>query len=97
MNKRPWHYQENSDRYTHIIRGPNDEYILGMGQRDSLQLEQTARLIVKCVNMYDDLISAVKLSLQESNNNIGHCTDEEDRKYVQSTIEVFEKVLATSK
>lgn len=46
----PWHYQEESDAYTHIIRGPNNEYVCGFSQHANGRAEADARLVVEAVN-----------------------------------------------
>jgi hypothetical protein len=69
-----WEYQENADKYTHIIRGPNNEFILQLPQDSSGKTEARARLIVKCVNAHDDLLAACK-ALAESNEDLGIVID----------------------
>jgi hypothetical protein len=41
----PWHYQENSDAYTHIVRDSADRYICGCSQDSGGNAERNARLI----------------------------------------------------
>lgn len=31
----PWHYQEESDAYTHIVRGPKNEHLVQLRQGTS--------------------------------------------------------------
>lgn len=42
---REWAYQENADAYTHIVRGPNNEFICQLGQDASGKAEARARFI----------------------------------------------------
>ena len=41
----PWTYQEESDAYTHIVRGPNNYFITQLSQDTSGRSEADARLI----------------------------------------------------
>ncbi|EKT4441781.1 hypothetical protein QEK83_002441 [Stenotrophomonas maltophilia] len=41
----PWAYQEDSDAYTHIVRGPNNRFICQLAQTTSSEIEANARLI----------------------------------------------------
>ncbi|MGO4718068.1 hypothetical protein AB4071_02925 [Stenotrophomonas sp. 2MCAF14_2] len=41
----PWAYQEDSDAYTHIVRGPNNRFICQLNQSTSAEIEANARLI----------------------------------------------------
>lgn len=41
-------YQEGSDAYTHIVRGPNNDYILSAPQGRSGRCEADARLAALC-------------------------------------------------
>lgn len=42
---RKWHYQEESDAYTHIVRGPNEKYICGGPQTSKGDVEGDIRFI----------------------------------------------------
>ena len=55
----PWHYQEKSDAYTHIVRS-GDRFILQLSQDTSGEAEATARFIVKAVNSHDALVKALQ-------------------------------------
>lgn len=55
----PWSYQEDSDAYTHIVRGPKGEHIVQLSQDSSGVSEATARLIVCCVNSHEELVEAL--------------------------------------
>lgn len=55
----PWRYQENSDAYTHIIRGPAGEFICSTPQDSSGESEANARLIVHRVNTWEGLREAL--------------------------------------
>jgi len=46
----PWHYQEDSDAYTHIIRGPKNQFVASGPQDSSGRSEADLRFIVQCVN-----------------------------------------------
>lgn len=54
----PWKYQEVSDAYTHIIRGPRNEFICSGPQDSSGATEADMRFIVTACNNYE----ALKLS-----------------------------------
>lgn len=54
--KGPWHYQEVSDAYTHIVRGPNKEFIGSAPQGSKGQDEANARLMAAA----PDLLEALK-------------------------------------
>ncbi len=51
----PWAYQEQSDAYTHIVRGPNNRFICQLSQDSSGESERTARLISAAPEMRDEL------------------------------------------
>ncbi|UQA69574.1 hypothetical protein K1516_16785 [Stenotrophomonas maltophilia] len=51
----PWAYQEQSDAYTHIVRGPNNRFICQLSQDSSGESEKTARLISAAPEMCDEL------------------------------------------
>lgn len=51
----PWVYQEQSDAYTHIVRGPNNRFICKLSQDSSGESERTARLISAAPEMRDEL------------------------------------------
>lgn len=46
----PWHYQEESDAYTHIVRGNGHKYIVAAPQGSKSGQEADCRRIVACVN-----------------------------------------------
>ncbi len=52
----PWAYQERSDSYTHIVRGPNNRFICQLDQTTSAEIEANARLIAAA----PDLLEALK-------------------------------------
>ena len=56
----PWHYQEDSDAYTHIVRGPTGKIIASTAQNSSGEAEANARLIAAAPN----LLSAAKRMLE---------------------------------
>lgn len=41
----PWTYQENSDVYTHIVRGATNSLICQLAQSTHVEIEANARLI----------------------------------------------------
>jgi len=51
----PWHYQEESDAYTHIVRGPTDNFIVQLPQDTSGRAEANARLIAAAPAMLEAL------------------------------------------
>lgn len=55
----PWTYQEDSDAYTHIVRGPNNRFICQLNQSTSAEIEANARLIATAPELLDALIEAV--------------------------------------
>ena len=48
----PWKYQERADEYTHILRGPNDEFILSFPQDSTGKAKSRAAFVVDAVNKY---------------------------------------------
>jgi hypothetical protein len=56
----PWHYQEKSDAYTHIIRGPNNEYVAGFSQHSNGRSEADARLAAAA----PELLEAARVALE---------------------------------
>lgn len=52
----PWHYQERSDAYTHIVRAADNQFVVQMPQDTSGIAEAEARLI----SAAPDLLAAVK-------------------------------------
>lgn len=79
----PWNYQENSDAYTHIIRGLNNEFIIQFSQDTSGKSEANARFIVRACNSYyanhqdatriRELEGALR-KIVEEDNSINHIT-----------------------
>lgn len=55
----PWAYQEDSDVYTHIVRGPGNRFICQLAQTTSAEIEANARLIAAAPELLDALIEAV--------------------------------------
>lgn len=53
--KGPWHYQENSDAYTHIVRGPNQEFIGSAPQGTKGHDEANARLMAASPELLEAL------------------------------------------
>ena len=51
----PWHYQEESDAYTHIVRGPKNVFICQLQQDTTGWAEANARLIAAA----PDLLAAL--------------------------------------
>lgn len=78
----PWHYQEESDAYTHIIRGPHDEYV-ACGPQDSRgKTERDIRYLVQCVNNAQVLQSKHEAEMAELRERLaGPVTDEEVEKH----------------
>ncbi len=64
----PWEYQEESDAYTHIIRGPNDRFIVQFSQDTSGRPEADARFIVLAVNAFDQMREALELAREIAAN-----------------------------
>jgi hypothetical protein len=52
----PWHYQEKSDAYTHIVRDADNRYVCGCSQDSSGNAEANARLVAAA----PDLLEAAK-------------------------------------
>lgn len=57
----PWTYQENSDAYTHIVRGPTNSLICQLAQSMHVEIEANARLIAAAPEMLEALVNADKL------------------------------------
>jgi hypothetical protein len=53
--KGPWNYQEVSDAYTHIVRGPNGEFILSAPQGTSGEDEANTRLAAAAPELLEAL------------------------------------------
>ena len=51
----PWRYQEDSDRYTHIVRSPTNRIVHQGPQHDDAICEANARLIAAAPELYDTL------------------------------------------
>lgn len=49
----PWEYQERSDDYTHIVRGPHERFVVQLSQDTSGVAEANARLIAAAPEMYE--------------------------------------------
>lgn len=97
--KTPWHYQENADAYTHIIRGENDVYILGLSQKYGGTDEANARHIVHCVNMHDELVEALRIVSEGFNtlfDNRNDWTPVELDKHMSDLQQVASDALATA-
>jgi hypothetical protein len=65
----PWTYQENSDAYTHILRGPTNGYILQGRQFSDGSEERKIRFIAEACNNYHSLKQQLS-SLQEENERL---------------------------
>lgn len=53
---RPWAYQENTDAYTHILRGLEDKYILGGSRHSNGRVETDMRLAAEAVTAIEQLL-----------------------------------------
>jgi hypothetical protein len=53
----PWAYQEQSDAYTHIVRGPDNLFICQLSQTTSSEIEANTRLIAAA----PELLQALQL------------------------------------
>ena len=53
--KGPWHYQEESDAYTHIIRGAKGEFIGSASQGSKNNEEANARLMAAAPDLLETL------------------------------------------
>lgn len=51
----PWAYQEDSDAYTHIVRGPGNRFICQLAQTTSAEIEANARLIAAAPELLEAL------------------------------------------
>lgn len=56
----PWTYQENSDAYTHIVRGPTNCLICQLSQSTHVEIEANARLIAAAPEMLQALTAVVE-------------------------------------
>jgi hypothetical protein len=54
----PWHYQEGSDRYTHIVRA-GDRFLCQLAQDTSGEAEANARLMAASPNLLKALSDLV--------------------------------------
>jgi hypothetical protein len=57
----PWTYQERSDAYTHIVRGPNNSLICQLGQSADPEFEANARLIAAAPQLLAALVKAERM------------------------------------
>jgi len=53
--KGPWHYQEDSDAYTHIIRGSKGEFIGSAPQGTNGECEANARIMAASPELLEAL------------------------------------------
>lgn len=67
-SKGPWHYQEISDEYTHIVRGPTNEFITQLLQDRSGKAEANARLIAAAPELLEAL-KAIESCLSPDDND----------------------------
>ena len=59
----PWHYQNDSDAYTHIIRDKSGSRIIAHFKQDASGLQEAnAAFIVKACNEHEKLLQVVKWS-----------------------------------
>ena len=68
----PWYYQEESDGYTHIVRGPSGCFLYQGQQTDDGISEANARLIAKAPEMLEALEGIVDYDLCEFDHH-GYC------------------------
>ncbi len=68
----PWHYQEDSDKYTHIVRADGNLFLCQLAQTTTGESKANARLIaaapeMKAIlqEMYDD--PYVSMSMDQQN------------------------------
>lgn len=62
----PWRYQEESDAYTHIVRGPSNEYVAGFSQDSSGNAEADARFVAMAPKMEGDM-AGLREELKQTN------------------------------
>lgn len=58
----PWAYQEDSDAYTHIVRGPGNRFICQLAQTTSAEIEANARLTAAA----PELLQAMTKKVQDA-------------------------------
>lgn len=75
----PWHYQEDSDAYTHIIRGPQDQYVASGPQDSKGNTERDIRYLVECANNAQVLQSRHDAELAEYKKALGPLSPEEKK------------------
>jgi len=70
----PWEYQEQSDAYTHIVRGPDNLFICQLAQTTSSEIEANARLIaaapelLEALNGYMSAVDQMNLAMDDGIN-----------------------------
>jgi hypothetical protein len=58
----PWHYQDESDAYTHIVRGPKGEFVVSAPQDTSGTAEADTRLIAAAPEMLEALEGVLRVA-----------------------------------
>ncbi|RIA19703.1 hypothetical protein DFO63_4079 [Stenotrophomonas sp. AG209] len=72
----PWAYQEDSDAYTHIVRGSSNRFICQLAQTTSAEIEANARLIASAPESHE----ANQLFVQAINEMQGISPDHSDER-----------------
>jgi len=83
----PWSYQEKSDTYTHIVRGPNNLFLTQLSQDPSGVAEANARLMASAPELLESAKAARKLIEREMNSAIECHSICEDGKPVDGTMD----------
>jgi hypothetical protein len=58
----PWHYQEESDAYTHIVRGPSNAFIVQLSQTRNGRSEARARLMAAAPDLLATLLDILEMN-----------------------------------
>lgn len=57
------------------------------------EFKEDAKHIIKCVNSHEKLIEALEYLLKEAEITLPHCSDEEDKYWVQHAIDLGKQAL----
>ena len=68
----PWHYQQNTDAYTHIVRDSEERYVCGCSQDSKGNAKANAAFIVRACNCHEELLQALQELLNRNEIMLGY-------------------------